>query len=105
MCTELEVPKGRSTAQHRSQPENAEDRKQIMESSLQRCSPRSCPESSNTLCIMCCHVMLICVSSAGSETFLELFAIGIKPKQSNVVVRLPGGNKGDKMVWGFEHRT
>jgi len=49
--------------------------------------------------------MLICVSSAGSETFLELFAIGIKPKQSNVVVRLPGGNKGDKMVWGFEHRT
>lgn len=55
---------------------------------------------------MRCHVPLICVSSAAAfETFLELFAVGIKPTYSNVVVRLPGQSKGDNMVWGFERRT
>lgn len=79
--------------------------KKIIKSSLQRCSPRSCPECSHTLCIICCHVRMICISSAGFETLLELFAIGIKPKYSNVMVRLPGENKGGNIVWGFEHRT
>lgn len=76
-----------------------------MKSSPQRCSPRSCPECSNTPCIMCCHVTPLCVSSAAFEALLGHFAIGIKPKYSNVVVRPPGESKGDNMVWGLEHRT
>lgn len=56
---------------------------------------------SSTLCIMCCHGVLVCVSSAA----FVLFPIGLNPKHSNAVVTLAGENKGDIIVWGFEHTT
>lgn len=67
--------------------------------------PTLLPERCKTLCIMCCHGKLVWVSSAGFETLLALFAVGIKPKCNNIVVRLMGENKGGNMVCGAEHRA
>lgn len=63
--------------------------------------PTLLPGCSNTLCIMCCHGVLICALSAG----FVLFSVVFNPKYSNAVVRLAEGNKGDIMVWGFKYRT